>query len=358
MPANPPAAAPNADARRAAVLYATDAADEAAWLAATHRAASAGAWQWDLQTNTPAWSDGFCRLHRLDPARTEASLDAWLGALHPQDRPVLYEAARHAARGRQAIDLEYRVGRTEPARWVHVKGRVVRGEAGEPLRMAGLALEVSGPRQARRAMLEAADGERRRLRHALQDELGQQLTGILMKAQVLQKRLEREGSAQAGYLGGIIDLMAQAHACTRDLARTLTPVVVRAEELGHALSQLAADTRNSFGVPCWCEVGERPVARSDDAATRLYRVAEEAIGYAVQRARPRAILLELSANGEQGVLRVTTDAQEDAGEAPPPCTFSERGLLALRRCASALGATLSVYTAAHGKMVLACSFTL
>ncbi len=359
MCARPPAAVPDANARQAAVLIASDIAAEAAWLAATHRAASAGAWQWNLQTNTPEWSEGFYRLHRLDAARTDASFEAWLGALHPEDRPVLCEAARHAARGRERIDLEYRVGQAEPARWVQVKGRIVREGAGEAPRMAGIALEVDGPQPAPSSAIQMADSEQRRLQHALQDELGQQLTGILMKAQVLLERLESENSTQADYLERIIDLMTQAHGYTRDLARTLAPVVVRTDELGEALSQLAADTKCLFNVACWCEVSERLVASSDDVATRLYRFAAEAVEHAVQRVQVRAVFLELCAEGEQGVLRVTTTARETTADEDEAARASpEQELRALRRYASALGATLSVCTAARGETVLTCSFSL
>lgn len=321
--------------------------EETSWLQQAQCAAVAGAWEWDLEAEALRGSSGFCTLHGLDPEATGApSLKAWLQCLHPDDRRLVAEMLRRCKEGSGSIDTEYRLLRGAEIRWVHVKGRVLCNCEGRPVRLAGLAMDVTRRRQQSLELLLQSDSERRRISHALRDELGQQLTGILLKSQVLQEKLCEENSEHAGYLERIVELLGEAHTYTREMARTLTPVIVRREELKQALSQLAANTKSLFNVACWFESDEAFAARSDEVATHLHRVAGAAVERAVRQARARRINIELFVEKDWGVLRISDDGK------------GEDGLSAVRRCIDAMGATLAVQPAVLGGLAVTCSFPL
>jgi DNA-binding response OmpR family regulator len=50
------------------------------------RAAKAGTWEWDLQTQKNYWSEELWGLYNLEPYCCEPSYDTWLQSIHPDDR--------------------------------------------------------------------------------------------------------------------------------------------------------------------------------------------------------------------------------------------------------------------------------
>jgi light-regulated signal transduction histidine kinase (bacteriophytochrome) len=81
----------------------------------------------------------------LDPARDTASFEAWRAALHPADRAAAEAKIQAAVRDHVRLENEFRV--VLPAggiRWISALGDTTYDEAGKPLRMSGVCLDVTG----------------------------------------------------------------------------------------------------------------------------------------------------------------------------------------------------------------------
>ncbi len=61
-------------------------------LADSQRVARLGSWEWDIVTNKVTWSDELYRIFGLKPQESEATYDAFLNAVHPDDREKLDSA--------------------------------------------------------------------------------------------------------------------------------------------------------------------------------------------------------------------------------------------------------------------------
>ncbi len=118
------------------------------------KAAQAGMFDVDLQTDEAVWSEHSYWLLGLDPARTTPSLDAWAGTLHPDDRDCVLAAKAAAMSGRMPeIDVEYRVVYPDDTvRWLAARGRVTSASDGTPLRMTGLNIDITARKQAEEAL--------------------------------------------------------------------------------------------------------------------------------------------------------------------------------------------------------------
>lgn len=120
------------------------------------RAAGAVTWDWDLARGLIRWGD-------VDVARALASADfdevtgfeRWVAHIHPEDR------ARHDREAAAAIQagegrIEFRIrrsGGSGEVRWLEVSGRVIeRDGRGEPLRMAGVTVDITARREAEAAL--------------------------------------------------------------------------------------------------------------------------------------------------------------------------------------------------------------
>lgn len=109
-------------------------------------AAEVGFWDLDLTTNALVWSSRVKQMFGLSPD-APASIAEFFAGLHPDDYPrvnAAFCAAVDPAR-RALYDVEYRtLGREDGRlRWVAAKGRGLFNEAGECVRVIGVAIDIT-----------------------------------------------------------------------------------------------------------------------------------------------------------------------------------------------------------------------
>ncbi|HTP63662.1 MAG TPA: EAL domain-containing protein [Burkholderiales bacterium] len=73
-----------------------------------------------------------------------ANKDLWIDVIHAEDRPAVEGAWRHLMAEGVAFDIEYRAVRPDGSIvWVHDRGRLIRDAAGKPVRIDGVARDIS-----------------------------------------------------------------------------------------------------------------------------------------------------------------------------------------------------------------------
>jgi len=121
-------------------------------------AAQSGVWVWDVATNRNHWSPEVYRLYGLEPGGIEPSYDAWLAAVHPNDRAAASAAVRAALRNRADLNLEWRVN--NPAgheRWLLSRGRAELGPGGAILRYHGIVVDITTRKRAELALRQSEE---------------------------------------------------------------------------------------------------------------------------------------------------------------------------------------------------------
>jgi len=112
-------------------------------------AVGVGVWEADVRTGSMRWSDVLERLHGLQPGSFAGTYDAYLAAIHPDDREQVEEQIRQAIRDRTDTRLTYRALRPDgTVRWLEGIGRLLLDEQGEPRGAVGVELDVTQQRQA------------------------------------------------------------------------------------------------------------------------------------------------------------------------------------------------------------------
>lgn len=110
-------------------------------------AGQSATWDWDIRTNKLVWSPEFYRLYDLDPT-VEPNYETWTRCVHPDDRE---RASRQTLQtlqdGSSDVNVEFRVLYREEIRWFAGRGQVLRDENGEPLRMIGITIDITGQKQ-------------------------------------------------------------------------------------------------------------------------------------------------------------------------------------------------------------------
>ncbi|WP_295055703.1 diguanylate cyclase [Sulfuricurvum sp.] len=68
-----------------------------------------GSWELDLITNVLLWSDEIYRIFEIDHLRFRASYEAFLHAIHPEDRESVNRAYLHSLQNRQKYTIDHRL---------------------------------------------------------------------------------------------------------------------------------------------------------------------------------------------------------------------------------------------------------
>lgn len=82
-----------------------------------------------------------------------AGPDTWTRALHPEDRERVLSETQAALDAGRSVEYEYRmIAKDGSTRWVHDRGDFVLGADGKPVAWRGIMLDVTGRREAERAL--------------------------------------------------------------------------------------------------------------------------------------------------------------------------------------------------------------
>ena len=120
------------------------------------RIAKIGSWELDLLTNKLHWSDEVFRIFEVDPARFGATYEAFLNAIHPEDRAAVNQAYTQSLTTRQAYDIDHRLQMADGRiKFVHEQCETLFNEDGKPLRSWGTVQDVSQRRMAATELLES-----------------------------------------------------------------------------------------------------------------------------------------------------------------------------------------------------------
>jgi PAS domain S-box-containing protein len=161
-----------------------------------HQASGIGVWEWNLQSGELSWSREISTLHGLAPEKFDGRYATWLASVHPDDRHEVNTAVTGAISEGTGYQVQYRnVHPDGSTHWMEARGQVYYA-AGHPLRMLGVAMDVTARKQAEEALRAseklAATG---RLAASIAHEINNPLASVTNILYLLSKNatMDREG---------------------------------------------------------------------------------------------------------------------------------------------------------------------
>jgi PAS domain S-box-containing protein len=118
-------------------------------LAEAQALAHVGSWEWDVGANRVRWSNEMYRIYGLTPGSVDVTYELYMSRVHVDDRYVAERNIAQAFETGEPFASDYRIVRPNgDVRWLHSRGRVHADNDGQPIKMAGICLDVTDRKQA------------------------------------------------------------------------------------------------------------------------------------------------------------------------------------------------------------------
>ena len=107
-------------------------------------AAGVGTWEFDVSSDKVTWSDVLERLHGLPVGGFTGTFDAFIDAIHPDDRQGVRDRIAGSMRDHTESRVEYRVTWPDGSlHWISGVGQPFYDDTGRPVRAAGVGMDIT-----------------------------------------------------------------------------------------------------------------------------------------------------------------------------------------------------------------------
>jgi PAS domain S-box-containing protein len=168
-----------------------------------------GSWHLDLLNDRLTWSDEVYRIFGLQPQEFAATYEAFLEAVHPDDRAAVDAAYSGSVReGRDGYEIEHRVVRrpSNETRYVHEKCQHLRNETGQVIRSIGMVHDITEHKLAEQALRAAHDELELRVQERTQALAiaNQELLAEIAERKEVERQLRIQTTAMEAAANGIL----------------------------------------------------------------------------------------------------------------------------------------------------------
>jgi PAS domain S-box-containing protein len=222
-------------------------------------------------------------------------------------------------------------------------------------RTAELRTQIAVRRQLEEEILRISEREQRRIGQDLHDDLGQQLAGAWMMADVLTRRLAAQSAEEQDAARRLCELIGRSLNHTRALARGLHPVAPEQGGFVAALQDLALRSQDLFGIRCHVEAEKDLLIEDQTVTMHLYRIAQEALSNAVRHGSAQQVSIHLARSADQALLRISDDGTGLQKEAASPTGMGTR---IMQHRAEIINGSLRISNAPKKGACVTCVFPL
>ncbi len=117
-----------------------------------------GSWELDLTTDELRWSDEVFHIFEIDPAKFGASYEAFVEAIHPDDRDMVNQAYLDSLKSRRPYSIEHRLMMKDGRiKYVLERCDTEFDDQGKPLKSGGAVLDITERKTAEQVILQAKE---------------------------------------------------------------------------------------------------------------------------------------------------------------------------------------------------------
>lgn len=161
-----------------------------------------------------------------------------------------------------------------------------------------------------REVLDVSTREQQRIAEDLHDNLGQSMTGILMRMRAMGPLVDETGEEElkSGF-AELTQLIKKGQERLRRQVRELYPVSLADDGLVPGLRELASNAEVLYGITCRVGCDAPLTVASSSIATHLYRITQEAITNAVQHGHATVVEIRVEVDDSHLLLTIENNGE-------------------------------------------------
>ncbi|MFA6014781.1 MAG: PAS domain-containing protein [Gallionellaceae bacterium] len=297
-------------------------------LAEAQRIGQMGSWELNLESGTLTWSDEIFRIFEINEALFGASYEAFLNAIHPDDRDAVNNAYTESVANRIPYCIDHRLLFAD-GRIKHVRecGETHYDANGKALHSHGTVQDVTALKETERKLTETqkklrelavnreseVEQTRRRIAWEMHEELGQLLAAAKMRIYGMRRKFPKDISSLGEDGNVLVGLLDKSIRCVRDLVSDLRPTALLLG-IAPALEWLVAEFNKHTSMVCDLEMGEEGEPASDELITQVFRVAQEALESIARCAGVSRVHISWQSKAGSHVLTLRHDGHANASD--------------------------------------------
>jgi PAS domain S-box-containing protein len=297
-------------------------------------------WDWNIAENRCQWSESMGPLFGLPVGTSLGNVDAFLAQVYLEDRAAVESSLQNTMRQGTHYEVQFRtVWPDGSVHWLFAVGRVFRSPQGDPVRLLGVATDVTDRKKAEDQaeqerqqiqeeiqrtsqilertkdevrelairLVNVQDEERRRMARELHDTAAQRLALLEMELHSLGQQPSTASEIPGHRVQRLKQRTTELSNELRQLAHQLHPSILDHFGLRVALRQLINDFNEHWAQPIEFFISDLPDNIPLPTATALYRIAQEALRNIAKYAPGALILVALKGSKKHLLLSIEDD---------------------------------------------------
>lgn len=103
-----------------------------------------GTFEWNIENNKSTWTLAFSALFGNPPEANEGTIEKWLDMVHPDDKEMVKKEGEEAIKSGNRLNIKFRIiWPDKTMRYLSVKARIFRNRDNQPMRMVGVAIDIT-----------------------------------------------------------------------------------------------------------------------------------------------------------------------------------------------------------------------
>lgn len=331
-------------------------------LAEAQRIGQMGSWELDLASGALTWSDEIYRIFEIDQDLFGASYEAFLNAIHLDDRAAVDQAYRDSLENRMPYSIEHRLlfpdGRIK---YVRECCETSYAPDGKPVRSHGTVQDMTVLKETELRLQETQDKlrelvisretlvetERKRIAWEMHEELGQLLAAMRLRVHGIRSQLPKNIPSLEESVRAIDALIEKSIKSVLGIVSDLRPTVLMHGPVA-ALEWLVARVGERHDIACRLVVDEDGTIASDELTLLVFRLAQESIENLARHSGVASVLVSWRCDRNGYCLTMRHDGEGFGGNLEGILWLSFFGM---QERVSAFGGEMKIFDTPEGSTI-------
>lgn len=281
--------------------------------------ANVGSWDWDIKSGRLEWSEQIEPLFGFQLGDFKRTYHAFLDCVHPDDRKFVTDSVNASIHEGKIYLIEHRIIWPDGSvKWILESGDVIRDDKGEPIRMLGIAEDVTDRKIAEEKVRESRqqlhnlaqylqnvrEKERKEIARDIHDALGQILSTINLDLMWAKKRLNGNQESVKQKIDGISGLVDDAIDSVQKISSQLRTSVLDDLGLISGIEWLVQNFESRVDIKCKVKFYPKEIELCDRLSLSLFRIVQEAMTNVIRHSDATTVDISLTSSGNKIEFRI------------------------------------------------------